>query len=48
MVLVIFVIMLLNLDEEPKHNNLVYLYGLGGGLGVLLIAQALVYLLRSK
>ena len=41
MVLVIFVIMLLNLDEDSPHTNLAYLYGFGGALGVLLIGQAL-------
>lgn len=41
MVLVIFVIMLLNLDDENPPTNLAYLYGVGGGLGVLLIGQAL-------
>lgn len=39
MVLVIFVIMLLNLDEEQTANRLKYLWALGGGLGVLLLAQ---------
>lgn len=39
MVLVVFVIMLLNLDEEPSFNRLSYLYALGGGLGVVLLAQ---------
>jgi len=41
MVLVVFVIMLLNLDEDKPLNSLTYLYGVGGGLGVLLIAQAI-------
>ena len=40
MVLVIFVIMLLNLDEEKPLDSLTYLYGVGGGLGVLLLGQA--------
>lgn len=40
MVLVIFVIMLLNLDEERPLNRLRYLYAVGGGLGVALLAQA--------
>lgn len=40
MVLVIFVIMLLNLDEDRPHNRLRYLYAVGGGLGLLLFAQA--------
>ena len=40
MVLVVFVIMLLNLDAEPGRNRLKYLFGFGGGLGVLLLGQA--------
>jgi len=39
MVLVVFVIMLLNLDEQDRDNRLRYLYAVGGGLGVLLLAQ---------
>jgi NADH-quinone oxidoreductase subunit J len=39
MVLVVFVIMLLNLDEESPINRLRYLYAVGGGLGLVLIAQ---------
>jgi NADH-quinone oxidoreductase subunit J len=39
MVLVIFVIMLLNLDEERPLDRLRYLYALGGGLGVVLLVQ---------
>ena len=39
MVLVVFVIMLLNLDEDKPLNRLKYLYALGGGLGVILLAQ---------
>lgn len=39
MVLVVFVIMLLNMDEDQPINRLKYLYALGGGLGVLLLAQ---------
>lgn len=39
MVLVVFVIKLLNLDDEPTANRLKYLWALGGGLGVLLLAQ---------
>ncbi len=39
MVLVIFVIMLLNLDDDRPLNRLRYLYALGGGLGVVLLAQ---------
>lgn len=41
MVLVVFVIMLLNLDEEKPLNRLRYLYALGAGLGVVLMAQTL-------
>src|SRR5215203_1061967 len=39
MVLVIFVIMLLNLDEEKPLNRLRYLYVAGGVLGLILLAQ---------
>lgn len=39
MVLVIFVIMLLNLDEEKPYRKLNYLYALGGFLGIVLLAQ---------
>jgi NADH-quinone oxidoreductase subunit J len=41
MVLVIFVIMLLNLEEERRLSRLSYLYGAGGFLGVVLLAQTL-------
>jgi NADH-quinone oxidoreductase subunit J len=41
MVLVVFVIMLLNLDDEPNTSRLRYLYALGAGLGVVLLAQTL-------
>ena len=41
MVLVVFVIMLLNLDEEKPLNRLKYLYGVGAGLGLVLLAQTL-------
>ncbi|MGB7069213.1 MAG: NADH-quinone oxidoreductase subunit J [Pyrinomonadaceae bacterium] len=41
MVLVVFVIMLLNLDEENRDNRLRYLYFLGGALGVVLLGQTL-------
>lgn len=41
MVLVVFVIMLLNLDDDTQANRLRYLYALGGGLGVVLLAQTL-------
>jgi NADH-quinone oxidoreductase subunit J len=39
MVLVIFVIMLLNLDEETSLDRLKYLYVVGGGLGLILLIQ---------
>ncbi len=39
MVLVIFVIMLLNLDEDRPINRLKSLYAIGGALGLLLLAQ---------
>jgi len=39
MVLVVFVIMLLNLDEERPYRRLNYLYALGGFLGIVLLAQ---------
>ena len=39
MVLVVFVIMLLNLDEDKPLNRLKYLYAVGGGLGLILLAQ---------
>lgn len=39
MVLVVFVIMLLNLEEDRPMERLRYLWALGGGLGVLLLAQ---------
>jgi NADH-quinone oxidoreductase subunit J len=39
MVLVVFVIMLLNLDEDKPFNRLKYLWGVGAGLGVALLAQ---------
>jgi NADH-quinone oxidoreductase subunit J len=39
MVLVVFVIMLLNLDEDKPLNQLRYLYAVGGALGVALLAQ---------
>lgn len=40
MVLVVFVIMLLNLDDDKPRSSLRYLYGIGGGLGLALLAQA--------
>ena len=39
MVLVVFVIMLLNLDEDRPLNRLRYLYFVGGGLGLILLVQ---------
>lgn len=39
MVLVIFVIMLLNLDDDKPLNNLRYLYAVGAVLGLTLLAQ---------
>ncbi|MBL8182047.1 MAG: NADH-quinone oxidoreductase subunit J [Blastocatellia bacterium] len=39
MVLVVFVIMLLNLEEDRPMQRLRYLWALGGGLGVLLLGQ---------
>ena len=39
MVLVVFVIMLLNLEDDQPLNRLKYLYAIGGGLGVVLLAQ---------
>ena len=39
MVLVVFVIMLLNLDEDKPLNRLRYLYAVGAGLGLILLAQ---------
>jgi len=41
MVLVVFVIMLLNLEDDQPADKLRYLYALGGGLGVVLLAQTL-------
>jgi NADH-quinone oxidoreductase subunit J len=41
MVLVVFVIMLLNLDEDKPLNRLRYLYGIGAILGLTLLAQTL-------
>jgi NADH-quinone oxidoreductase subunit J len=39
MVLVVFVILLLNLDEDRPLNNLRYLYAVGAVLGLALLAQ---------
>jgi NADH-quinone oxidoreductase subunit J len=39
MVLVVFVIMLLNLEDDKPLNRLRYLYVVGGGLGLILLAQ---------
>ena len=41
MVPVVFVIMLLNLDDQGTKNRLRYLWALGGGLGVVLLVQTL-------
>ena len=41
MVLVVFVIMLLNLDEDKPLNRLRHLYAIGGGMGLVLLAQTL-------
>jgi NADH-quinone oxidoreductase subunit J len=41
MVLVIFVIMLLNLEDDRPLNRMRYLYGVGAGLGLLLLVQTL-------
>jgi NADH-quinone oxidoreductase subunit J len=41
MVLVVFVIMLLNLDEDKPLNRLRYLYAIGAVLGLTLLAQTL-------
>lgn len=40
MVLVIFVIMLLNLEEDKPLNRLRQLYAVGGALGIALLGQA--------
>jgi len=39
MVLVVFVIMLLNLDDDKPLQRLNYLYAVGGGLGLILLVQ---------
>ena len=39
MVLVVFVIMLLNLDEDKSIGRLKHLYAIGAGLGLILLAQ---------
>ena len=41
MVLVVFVIMLLNLDDDQPLNRLRYLYIVGAGLGLVLLVQTL-------
>jgi NADH-quinone oxidoreductase subunit J len=41
MVLVVFVIMLLNLDDDRPLNRLRYLYIVGAGLGLVLLVQTL-------
>ena len=43
MVLVVFVIMLLNLDDDKPLNRLRYLYALGGGLGVFCSARRCLF-----
>jgi NADH-quinone oxidoreductase subunit J len=40
MVLVVFVIMLLNLEDDRPRGGLKYLYAVGGVLGLALLAQA--------
>ena len=39
MVLVVFVIMLLNLDDDQPLTRLKYLYSVGAGLGLILLVQ---------
>lgn len=39
MVLVVFVIMLLNLEDDKPLNRLRHLYAVGGALGLILLAQ---------
>jgi NADH-quinone oxidoreductase subunit J len=41
MVLVVFVIMLLNLEDDKYRPSLRYLIGIGGGLALVLMTQAL-------
>lgn len=41
MVLVVFVIMLLNLDDDKPLTRLRYLYAVGGGLGLVLLIQTM-------
>jgi NADH-quinone oxidoreductase subunit J len=49
MVLVVFVIMLLNLDEDKPLNRLRYLYALGAVMGITLLAQtAFIFYAVSK
>jgi NADH-quinone oxidoreductase subunit J len=48
MVLVIFVIMLLNLDEDKPYRKLNYLYALGGFLGIVLLAQTFFVFVAVK
>ncbi len=50
MVLVVFVIMLLNLDDDQPINRLQYLYAIGGGLGLILLVQTffIFYAVSSK
>lgn len=50
MVLVIFVIMLLNMDEDSPFNRLKYLYAFGGAMGIALLGQTffVFYAVRSE
>ena len=41
MVLVVFVILLLNLEADAPLDRMRYLYAVGGGLGLVLLAQTL-------
>ena len=47
MVLVVFVIMLLNLDDDRTPGRLKYLFALGGGLGAILAGTDIFYFLRG-
>ena len=48
MVLVVFVIMLLNLDEDRPINRLRYLYAVGGVFGVIFVGADVFYFLRRQ